>query len=128
MEVGLGGRFDATNIIDASLVSVITSISLDHTAVLGNSIEQIAFEKSGIMKQGGISRLLSRSAPCSAQYAEDYGCGDENRLVIASLNDLMLVEASVDGTQLLWKNGIPVRIAMAGEHQVKKCGYGAFYH
>ncbi|MFR1478933.1 MAG: bifunctional folylpolyglutamate synthase/dihydrofolate synthase [Hydrogeniiclostridium mannosilyticum] len=41
LEVGLGGRFDATNIIDAPLVSVITSISLDHTAVLGDSTSKL---------------------------------------------------------------------------------------
>lgn len=51
IEVGLGGRFDATNVI-TPLASVITKISLDHTAVLGNTYKQIAFEKAGIIKQG----------------------------------------------------------------------------
>ncbi len=50
IEVGMGGRFDATNVI-TPLVSVITKISLDHTAVLGNTYKQIAFEKSGIIKK-----------------------------------------------------------------------------
>lgn len=50
MEVGLGGRLDATNII-TPLVSVITNISLDHTHLLGNTIEKIAVEKAGIIKQ-----------------------------------------------------------------------------
>jgi len=49
IEVGMGGRFDATNIITPE-VSVITSISLDHTEYLGNTIEEIAFEKAGIIK------------------------------------------------------------------------------
>lgn len=49
LEVGLGGRLDATNII-TPLVSVITSISYDHTAVLGNTLGKIAFEKGGIIK------------------------------------------------------------------------------
>lgn len=49
MEVGLGGRLDAINILDAD-VSIITSISIDHTAWLGNSIEAIAFEKAGIAR------------------------------------------------------------------------------
>lgn len=49
IEVGLGGRFDATNVL-TPLVSVITPLSLDHTNLLGNSIEQIAFEKAGIIK------------------------------------------------------------------------------
>ena len=51
IEVGLGGRFDATNVI-TPILSVITKISLDHTAVLGNTYKKIAFEKSGIIKNG----------------------------------------------------------------------------
>jgi len=50
LEVGLGGRFDASNVIDSSLVSVITSVGLDHTAILGDTEEKIAKEKSGIIK------------------------------------------------------------------------------
>ena len=51
MEVGLGGRLDSTNILTPQ-VSVITSISLDHVATLGDTIEQIAYEKAGIIKSG----------------------------------------------------------------------------
>ncbi len=51
IEVGLGGRLDATNVLDAS-VSVVTSISLDHTAVLGDTIGEIAADKAGIIKPG----------------------------------------------------------------------------
>lgn len=51
LETGLGGRFDATNIIPAPLCSIITSVSLDHTGILGDTLSQIAFEKSGIIKQ-----------------------------------------------------------------------------
>ncbi|WP_313528006.1 bifunctional folylpolyglutamate synthase/dihydrofolate synthase [Anaerotignum sp.] len=51
IEVGLGGRFDATNIIENPILSIIMSISLDHTEFLGNSIEQISMEKAGIIKK-----------------------------------------------------------------------------
>jgi dihydrofolate synthase / folylpolyglutamate synthase len=51
IEVGLGGRLDATNVVDSS-VCVITSISLDHTAILGDTLAQIASEKAGIIKPG----------------------------------------------------------------------------
>lgn len=50
LEVGLGGRLDATNIIKKPILEIITSISLDHTDRLGNTIEKIAFEKAGIIK------------------------------------------------------------------------------
>jgi dihydrofolate synthase / folylpolyglutamate synthase len=51
VEVGLGGRFDATNVLDPEL-SVITMIGLDHTDRLGETVEEIAFEKAGIIKPG----------------------------------------------------------------------------
>ena len=51
LEVGMGGRLDATNIIDAPLLSVITGVALDHTAFLGDTVEKIAYEKAGIIKE-----------------------------------------------------------------------------
>ncbi len=51
-EVGMGGRLDSTNVIKSSLVSVVTGVSLDHTAVLGGSVSEIAREKAGIIKYG----------------------------------------------------------------------------
>ncbi len=50
LEIGLGGRLDATNVIDRPAMSIITSISMDHTEFLGDNIGQIAFEKAGIIK------------------------------------------------------------------------------
>ena len=52
LETGLGGRLDATNAFPCPALTVITSISLDHTMILGNTIEQIAAEKAGIIKEG----------------------------------------------------------------------------
>ena len=52
LETGLGGRLDATNAIDNPALAIITSISLDHTAILGDTIEKIAGEKAGIIKPG----------------------------------------------------------------------------
>ncbi|MBQ4347722.1 MAG: bifunctional folylpolyglutamate synthase/dihydrofolate synthase, partial [Firmicutes bacterium] len=51
LETGLGGRFDATNVHEAPLISVITSIGMDHMDYLGESIEKITFEKGGIIKK-----------------------------------------------------------------------------
>lgn len=53
LEVGMGGRLDATNVIPVPEVAVITRIGLDHTKTLGGTIEQIAFEKAGVIKEGG---------------------------------------------------------------------------
>lgn len=51
LECGLGGRLDATNIIDSPILSVITGIALDHTSILGDTVEKIAAEKAGIIKK-----------------------------------------------------------------------------
>jgi len=61
LEVGLGGRLDATNVVTPT-VSIITSIGLDHTRILGESVEEIAMEKAGIMKSGIPVR---RAVPCA---------------------------------------------------------------
>lgn len=80
VEVGLGGRWDATNVIEKPLASVITTIDLDHTHLLGDTVEAIAREKGGIIKTGvplitgatgsALSRLqeiaLARQAPVIA--------------------------------------------------------------
>jgi dihydrofolate synthase/folylpolyglutamate synthase len=71
MEVGLGGRFDSTNVCQPA-VSVITSVGLDHTAQLGNTLEEIAYQKAGIIKPGvpvicgvtqpGLRQVIEREA------------------------------------------------------------------
>ncbi|MGN1092497.1 MAG: bifunctional folylpolyglutamate synthase/dihydrofolate synthase, partial [Monoglobaceae bacterium] len=53
LETGLGGRIDATNVIDTAVLSVIMSIGYDHTQYLGNTIEEITYEKCGIIKPNG---------------------------------------------------------------------------
>lgn len=62
LEVGLGGRLDATNIIDNDL-ALITAIGIDHTAWLGNDRETIAVEKAGIIKHGGMAVIADPDAP-----------------------------------------------------------------
>ncbi len=63
LEVGLGGRLDSTNVVHGD-ICVITSISLDHTALLGNTIKKIAGEKAGIIKRGSI--VISAPQPAEA--------------------------------------------------------------
>ncbi len=83
IEVGLGGRLDSTNII-SPMLSVITNVSLDHTQLLGNSLQQIAREKGGIIKSGTpvvigeatpetrkVFDMLAQKAAAPITYAED---------------------------------------------------------
>lgn len=54
LETGCGGRFDATNAVKKTIVSVITNIGLDHTTILGKTISKIAYEKAGIIRKNGV--------------------------------------------------------------------------
>ena len=69
IEVGLGGRLDATNVVDPA-VCVITAISLDHTAILGDTLGQIAFEKAGIIKPGS-TVVIALQAPEAASAIDE---------------------------------------------------------
>lgn len=70
LETGLGGRLDATNAVEHPAVAVITSISLDHTAYLGDTVEQIAAEKAGIIKEG-VPVIFDGTDPGAAAVIEE---------------------------------------------------------
>ncbi len=54
LEVGLGGRYDATNVIEKPIITAITNIGLDHTEILGKTLGRIAYDKAGIIKRGAL--------------------------------------------------------------------------
>ena len=66
VETGLGGRLDATNVVEEPLLTIITSISLEHTEILGDTIEKIAAEKAGIIKEG-VPVVFDASVPEAAK-------------------------------------------------------------
>ena len=76
-EVGMGGRLDSTNIIPTPLAAVITGVSLDHTSVLGDTVEKIAYEKAGIIKDGCpviVGRVPKEAADVINKTAAEHGC------------------------------------------------------
>ncbi len=117
LEVGMGGRFDATNVIENPLVSVITSIGLDHTDYLGDTIDKIAFEKCGIIKSGcpAVSYPMQKS---EAQMVISEVCEQRgSRLFLPSLNALTDAKLSLGYSQFCFE-GEEYRVNMAGEHQI----------
>ncbi len=77
LETGMGGRLDATNIIDEPLLTIITPISLDHTEFLGDTIEKIAYEKASIMKGNTpciVAGQVEEVAKVIKNYSEKVGC------------------------------------------------------
>lgn len=71
METGIGGRFDSTNALGTPLISVITKIGFDHMAILGNTLEEIAYEKAGIIKKG-VPVILQKQEESAYRVILDY--------------------------------------------------------
>ena len=98
LEVGLGGRLDATNIIDAD-IAVITTVDLDHQAFLGDNRESIGFEKAGIMRQNQKVVIGDKQPPLSVlSYAKQL-----NTQLYLRDRDFN-VDLSVDENQWQWQN------------------------
>ena len=118
LEVGLGGRLDATNVIQKPLVSVIASISLDHTQILGDTVEQIAREKCGIIKEGGVTVSYPGQTPEAAAVIRRIAAQRHNKLIDAASSAVKEISTSLSGTELSWR-GLRLHLPFLGEHQVK---------
>lgn len=118
MEVGLGGRFDATNTIPAPEVAVITSISLDHMAVLGDTVEQIAFEKCGIIKEGCKVVTTSLQNPYALKVIRNSVRDKRASLTVAKYDNVTILNESIGGTDIEYKKN-RYHIPLVGRHQVE---------
>ena len=118
LEVGIGGRLDATNTIEESLVSVITSIGLDHVGVLGNTLEKIAGEKVGILKNKG--DLVTFDAPQKLETIFIQACIDKHAQYHKVNETFLHVVSSTAEKQLFhYKKYTNLVIHMMGYHQVQ---------
>lgn len=121
LEVGLGGRYDATNVINKSEVSVITSISLDHVGILGDTIAKIAYEKGGIIKENGVAIVYDQSEEAK-DVIKDI-CKEKNAKYIEVKFDSMKIKKSdinsqVYSCKVMNKTYEDLEIKLIGEHQV----------
>lgn len=121
IEVGLGGRYDATNVIDPVL-SVITSISYDHMDILGDSIEKIAYEKAGIIKESGTVIMYPQLYPEAAAVIEEVSRETKARVVKADAASVTLKEYSMGGQIIDFKYGSydihDMKLPLIGDHQI----------
>jgi dihydrofolate synthase/folylpolyglutamate synthase len=117
LEVGMGGEFDATNIIDAPEVAVITNIGLDHTDVLGNTVEDIARTKAGIFKEGG-NAVVYRGTPGVEQVFEDV-CRERNvSLRKADFENLRPISHDLFGQTFSCGSRENLELPLLGDHQL----------
>lgn len=121
LEVGLGGRLDATNVIDESLLSIITTIDYDHMDFLGDTLGKIAYEKAGIIKEKGL--VLSYPQKEEAMEVIEKVCEEkEAELTICPMENVKIVELNEFGGSFdyhfnsqTFKN---LEISLIGEHQI----------
>jgi dihydrofolate synthase/folylpolyglutamate synthase len=121
VEVMMGGRLDATNIIEP-LVSVITNIGLEHTEILGDTIEKIAFEKAGIIKPNG---MLVTTAKGKALEVFEKACLERNCRIFRLGEEFTanILNANAKGIDFEFSgmglDKIPIKAVLAGYHQVE---------
>ena len=117
LEVGLGGRGDSTNIVKHPLATVFTSISFDHMDRLGNSIEQIAAEKAGILKEDcpAISGVRDKKAE---QVIRDRAKNIKAPFYSATNGSYTIERENLEGTAFRYK-GKTWNLSMRGRHQVE---------
>ena len=117
LETGMGGLLDCTNVIKPPLCSVITTIGLDHTAVLGDTIEKIAEQKCGIIKRGSLavtSKQDSRAMAVIEQTADSL----KVPLIKSESARLDVISQSLKGS-LVKYNGEEFLLKLSGNHQIE---------
>ena len=120
LEVGMGGKFDATNVISPE-VSIITSISLDHTEVLGNSLAEITAEKAGIIKPGSV--VVTYPQPDEAARVIEESCLSAGVQLVRVGSEVIWQSLGFDfSQQRLRVDGISgsyeISIPLLGQHQL----------
>jgi len=121
LEVGLGGRLDATNVVENPLLSVITPIGLDHTEYLGDTLPKIAYEKGGIIKEN--SFVLSYPQEKEVVEVFENLCKERNsKFFMTSFDTLEIQESTVNGqtfsVNVLGQDYSNVKVQMVGIHQI----------
>jgi dihydrofolate synthase / folylpolyglutamate synthase len=118
LEVGLGGRYDSTNVIDTPLLAVITTISYDHMSILGDTLPKIAFEKAGIIKSQG--DVLLYPQPQEVDKVFETVCMEkQSRLLRVDFDTLQIRIFDVDSQTFDYGAYKNLQIGLLGEHQVR---------
>lgn len=117
LEVGIGGRFDATNVIGTPLAAVVAAISYDHTDILGDTLEQIAFEKAGIIKRNTDVVCYAEQPPEALAVLMERCTQTGSRLTLPSMGTVQIHEMTPFGSSFSYGDE-PYRLRLAGEHQI----------
>lgn len=118
IETGLGGRLDSTNVIIPKVCGI-TSISLDHTEILGDTIEKITIEKSGIIKQG-VPSLTFEQEPSVLEVLRREAEKRNSELDVITNSEIDIIKSCKYGTLFNYSD-LEFELPLVGDHQVKNC-------
>ncbi len=118
LEVGLGGKRDATNVITTAVCSVITSVSMDHMHILGDTLGQIAAEKAGIVKPNIPVVSYDQKAE-AVPVIKSAAAVNNAALTIADFNKIDIEAQNLKGTIFSYEKRKHLKISLLGENQVK---------
>lgn len=117
LETGLGGLLDCTNVIKPPLCSVITRIGLDHTAVLGDTIEEITIQKCGIIKPSSVAVTSAQDEEVMRIIVDD--CRAKGVSLVKSGGiSIKILEETIDGTKFEYNNSV-ITLPLIGSHQIE---------
>ncbi len=117
LEVGMGGEWDATNVIEDNEAAVIVNIGLDHTEVLGDTIEKIAKTKSGVVKRG-CPCVMYRQEPSVEQVFEEVCRDMDAPFILADFDTLRPRYSGLDGQRFDWEDLKDLHLPLLGAHQL----------
>lgn len=118
LETGLGGRLDSTNIIKSPVMSVITGIALDHTAFLGDTVSEIAAEKSGIIKEGR-PVVFGGEDEEALEVIENTAEVRHAELTTVDYSRITFAESTLDGTTFTFGDGEKYSLNLLGDYQIR---------
>ena len=118
LEVGIGGLLDSTNVIPSPKAAIITQLGMDHTETLGNTLEQIAAQKGGIIKEG-TPTVMALQEPSAVAVVQQICNQHHAPLALADPERLRVLDASVAGQTLEDREYGKLKLPLAGEHQRK---------
>ena len=116
LEVGLGGRLDSTNVIENTALSIITGIDFDHTALLGNTIREIATEKAGIIKENR-PVLFGGSRGAAYDTVQKVACEKNAPFYTVDRSSYLQKEATLDGTTFDYLHYTDMHLPLLGAYQ-----------
>lgn len=118
LETGLGGRLDSTNVIKNTLISAITSISMDHMNILGNTLPEIAKEKVGIIKENSYVVTTNNQKSQVLDIIKQASIEKNSKLIVVDISNFKKIKSDLNGSLVSYEGNV-YHLTLLGNHQIE---------